>query len=73
MAKTNDMPEFHSVKVFVTENTRPRRRHGFANTCTAGITSPHGFIGCSSASSFIGSCFIDKNVSLTFVGGQAHV
>ncbi|WDE04735.1 hypothetical protein SG34_026020 [Thalassomonas viridans] len=63
MAKTNDMPEFHSVKVFVTENTPPHRRHGFANTSNAGITSPQGFTGC----------FTAWNLLLTSKGGQAHV
>ncbi|WDE02816.1 hypothetical protein SG34_015330 [Thalassomonas viridans] len=66
MAKANDMPEFHSVKVFVTKNTPARHRHSFAN---AGINSPHGFTGC-----FTASCFIGRDVSLlTFAGGQAHV
>ncbi|WDE03593.1 hypothetical protein SG34_019705 [Thalassomonas viridans] len=82
MAKANDMPEFHSVKVFVTKNTpSPRRRHGITNTSNtghAGMTSPHGFIGCSTAGRFTGSCFIDsffinRSVPLTFAGGQAHV
>ncbi|WDE05831.1 hypothetical protein SG34_002535 [Thalassomonas viridans] len=74
MAKANDMPEFHSVKVFVTENTPPRRRHGFtnisniSNISNAGITSPHGFAGCSTA-----SCFIAGHSQLTLAGGQAHV
>ncbi|WDE05276.1 hypothetical protein SG34_028970 [Thalassomonas viridans] len=81
MANVYDMPELHSVKVFVTENTPPRRRHGFANTSNtsnAGLHSPHGFTGCSIVSGFIavcfiGSSFIDRNVPLTFAGGQAHV
>ncbi|WDE04539.1 hypothetical protein SG34_024925 [Thalassomonas viridans] len=73
MAKANDMPEFHSVKVFVTENTPPRHRHSFANTSNAGITSPHGFTGYFTANSFIGNCFVDKNMPLTFAGEQAHV
>ncbi|WDE03499.1 hypothetical protein SG34_019165 [Thalassomonas viridans] len=68
MAKANDMPEFHSVKVFVTKNTPSRHRHGIANTNNVGITSPHGFTGCSTA-----SCFTGRNVPLTFAGGQAHV
>ncbi|WDE07541.1 hypothetical protein SG34_012035 [Thalassomonas viridans] len=74
MAKANDMPEFHSVKVFVTKNTpTPRRRHCIANTSNAGITSPHGFTGCSTASGLIANCFIGRNGPLTFAGGQAHV
>ncbi|WDE07770.1 hypothetical protein SG34_013255 [Thalassomonas viridans] len=68
MAKTNDMPELHSVKVFVTKNTPPRRRHCIANTSNAGKNSSHGFIGY-----FIASCFIAKDLSLIFAGGQAHV
>ncbi|WDE03308.1 hypothetical protein SG34_018115 [Thalassomonas viridans] len=78
MAKVNDMPELHSVKVFVTKNTPSHRRHCIANTSNAGITSPHGFTGCSTVSGlirdcFIGSCFIGRNGPLTFAGGQAHV
>ncbi|WDE07436.1 hypothetical protein SG34_011405 [Thalassomonas viridans] len=78
MAKTNDMPELHSVKVFVTKNTPPRRRRCIANIRNAGITPPNGFTGHSTASGFIGSCFmdscfIDRNLPLTFAGGQAHV
>ncbi|WDE05618.1 hypothetical protein SG34_001350 [Thalassomonas viridans] len=41
MAKVNDMPEFHSVKVFVTENT-PHHRHSSIN---AGILLSQGFTG----------------------------
>ncbi|WDE04425.1 hypothetical protein SG34_024295 [Thalassomonas viridans] len=63
MAKANDMPEFHSVKVFVTENTPPRRRHSFANTSNAGINSPHSLKGY----------FTAKTLPLTFAGGQTHV
>ncbi|WDE04953.1 hypothetical protein SG34_027215 [Thalassomonas viridans] len=73
MANIYDMPELHSVKVFVTENTPPRRRYGFANPSNTGITSPHGFLGCFTASCFIAGCFISKNMPLTFAGGQAHV
>lgn len=78
MAKANDMPELHSVKVFVTENTPPRHRQGFANTSNAGINFPHGFcsyvtVSCFIASCFIGSCFTSKEMPLTFAGGQAHV
>ncbi|WDE03041.1 hypothetical protein SG34_016555 [Thalassomonas viridans] len=65
MAKANDMPEFHSVKVFVTKNTPTRHRHNFIN---AGITSPHGFTDCSTT-----SCFIGRDVPLIFAGEQAHV
>ncbi|WDE08666.1 hypothetical protein SG34_032650 [Thalassomonas viridans] len=68
MAIVNDMPEFHSVKVFVTKNTPPRRRHGFVNTRNAGINPPHGFTGAISAGGFI--C---GYLPLTFAGGQAHV
>ncbi|WDE08872.1 hypothetical protein SG34_033820 [Thalassomonas viridans] len=63
MAKANDMPEFHSVKAFVTENIPTRRRHDFIHTDNAGINSPLGFT----------ACFINRDVPLTFAGGQAHV
>ncbi|WDE08459.1 hypothetical protein SG34_031540 [Thalassomonas viridans] len=64
MARSNDMPEFHSVKVFVTENTPTRRRH---LPVTVDIPFAHGLT----------SCFINysatKNLPLALEGGQAHV
>ncbi|WDE08647.1 hypothetical protein SG34_032540 [Thalassomonas viridans] len=68
MAIANDMPELHSVKVFVTKNTPPRRRHGFVNTSNSGIHSLHGFTGTIRAGGFTRGY-----LPLTFAGGQAHV
>ncbi|WDE08852.1 hypothetical protein SG34_033715 [Thalassomonas viridans] len=60
MATFNDMPELHSVKVFVTENTLTRRRHP---SVTVGTTFTSCFISGS----------INKDFSLPLEGGQAYV
>ncbi|WDE03086.1 hypothetical protein SG34_016820 [Thalassomonas viridans] len=57
MATFNDMPEFHSVKAFVTENIPARRQH---LPVTVGIAFNNCF-------------FIGKHLPLTLEGGPAHV
>ncbi|WDE04253.1 hypothetical protein SG34_023380 [Thalassomonas viridans] len=64
MAKTNDKPEFHSVKVFVTENIPTRHRH-------LSVTVGTDFIPC--LTGYFARCFISRYLPLPFDGGQAHV
>jgi len=67
MATFNDMPEFHSVKVFITKNTPPCR-YCFINTGNVGINFPRSFTASTGASGF--TC---GYLSSAFAGGQAHV